>query len=122
MTLGALLIPITAATILNVFLFAGAWKAGQVERRTGVVPWYMIVGSTLYGVPLLAFLYWSRTRPLLTGWDIFGAALAAQIMGGAIVYLILQEVTAARSQTWKERAPMLGICALLIFVVVTLAI
>lgn len=114
--------PIVAATVLNIFLFAGAWKAGQVEKRTGAVPWYMYAGSVAYGLPLLVFLYYAQTRPLNSALDIFGVALVAEGMGAALVHGMVRELITAREQTWKERAPMLGICALLLFVVVTLAL
>lgn len=118
MTLGTLLPPITAATILNIFVFAGAWRSTQVEKRTGKAPWYLAVGITVYGLSNFAFLYFSKTRPLASAADIFGAALGAEALGVLIVYALVKGFIATRADTLRERAPMILAGAFLLFVIV----
>ncbi|MCJ2016859.1 hypothetical protein MKK84_05355 [Methylobacterium sp. E-065] len=48
LTLAKLIGPIAAATILNVFLFAGAWRGHQTEMRIGKDPWWLGAGAVAY--------------------------------------------------------------------------
>jgi hypothetical protein len=64
LTLTTLYPPIAAATILNVFLFALAWKGTQIEKREGESPWSLVLGMLAYLGALAAFIYFSLHRPL----------------------------------------------------------
>jgi hypothetical protein len=113
-----LTVPIAVATVISAFAFAGAWRATKMEKRTGAAPWYLSAGIVAYGLPLAAFLYFARSRTLTSGLDVLAAALAAQAIGAAIVYVITREVITARSQSWRERIPMICIGAFLLCVAV----
>ena len=104
MTLTTLYPPIAAATILNVFLFALAWKGTQIEKREGEPPWSLVLGMLAYLGALAAFIYFSRHRPLAGGFDLFMVALGAQAMGGAIVYALLHAFIFSRGQRKADRA------------------
>lgn len=118
MNLATLLPPIVAATVLNIIVFALAWKGGQIERERGETPWQLTVGMIAYGLPLLVFLYTSRSRPLTHGLDLFGVALAAEAMGGLIVTCLVQGIGSARAQPWRERLPMVAVGSFLLLIAV----
>jgi len=118
MNLATLLPPIVAATVLNIIVFALAWKGGQIERERGEAPWQLPVGMIAYGLPLLVFLYTSRSRPLTHGLDIFGAALGAEAMAAGIVYALAQGIGSAREQTCRERLPMVAVGGFLLLLAV----
>jgi hypothetical protein len=114
-TFATLAAPILLATIINVFAFAGLWQADRIEKRTGVTPWWVAAASLVFGVPLVAFLYYARARTLSGAVDIFCTALAAQGMGAAGVYYIVQGLISIRDETWKERAPVIFGGAFILF-------
>ncbi|KQP81130.1 hypothetical protein ASF60_22445 [Methylobacterium sp. Leaf113] len=93
-----------AATILNVFLFALAWKGTQIEKRDGEPPWSLVLGLLAYLGALGAFVYFSLNRPLVSGFDVFMVAFGAQAMGGAIVHALLHAFIFSRGQRKADRA------------------
>lgn len=109
MTTAALLSPIAAATVLNCFLFALAWRGDRTELRTGKTPWPLVLGIITYCAAVGGFLYFSGGAPLLTGFDRFMAALAGEALGALIMYALLYAFVHSRGQPWRDRAfPILG--------------
>jgi hypothetical protein len=120
-TLGSLLPPLTAATTLSIFVFAAAWHADRVEKRTGVLPWWIIATSLLLGVPFVVFLYYARNRALSGGLDIFCIAVAANVVAAGIAYGLLRFIGSVRSETGKDRAISILGGAVILFCVALLA-
>lgn len=104
MTVAALLPPIAAATILNCFLFALAWRSDRAERQTGKASWRLVLGAVAYCAIVGGFLYVNRSAVLVTGFDRFMVALAAEALGAAIVSALLQAFVQSRGRPWRERA------------------
>lgn len=104
MYLAEIAAPVTAATVVSVFLFAGVWRANQIERVSGNAPWQLTAGVVAYGGLLAAFLIMSRGRHLTSRLDLFAASLAAQAFAGIIVYCLVDAFILKRSQPWRGRA------------------
>lgn len=87
-TLVTLYPPIAAATVVNAFLFAGAWRLHQRESQQGrPATALQALALIAYPAALGLFLYY-RGSGSLTGWsDYFGAALIGEAMGAGIVYM-----------------------------------
>ena len=113
-TFATLYPPITAATIVSVFLFALAWKATQVEKRQGEAPWYLSAGLVAYVGALGLFLYFSLNRPLAGYFDIFATALAAEGTATVIVYGLLNAFVFLRGRSLRERAIPVAISTFLL--------
>lgn len=113
MLLSALIPPIAAATIVNVFLFAASWRAHQVELRTGKTPWPLQIGFIAYALCLGGFVYLTGDTPLRGGFSLLMAALAAQAGGGVIVYALLHAFLFSRGQRRRERAFAMGLALML---------
>lgn len=101
---GYLIGPIAAATVLNAFLFAGAWRGHQVERQTGRDPWWSAVGLALYLAALGGFIYAYRGRHAADFFDIFLVTIAGQACGVVIVYSLLHAFVFTRGKPLKDRA------------------
>ncbi len=104
MTATALLPPIAAATVLNCFLFALAWRGNQAEHRTGETSWLLGAIIMGYSLALGGFFYLHRDAPLLTGFERFMAAVAAECFGGLVVFALLHAFVQTRGQPWRDRA------------------
>ena len=116
LTLGTLLPPIAAATVVNVFLFAGAWRVNQAEERQGKDPWPFVVGLLAY-VGCLTWLFYGRWKAPLAGWlDLFGATLISEAMGGLVVSAILHAFIFSRGQPTQNRVFAVIASALLLYV------
>lgn len=104
MTAATLAPPIAVATILNVFLFAAAWRGTQIERATGKDPWWLGLGIFLYAVLIGSYMYFTRGQPLTGYLDYFLAAIVGQSVGGVAVYSILNALYFSRGQPRANRA------------------
>jgi hypothetical protein len=104
LTLTQLNPPIVAATVLNVFLFAAAWRAGQIEGKAGHAPWWLFPGMVLYGLPLLVGLYLIGDTPVATYPKVFAAAAASEALAVGVVYAILNAFLFTRGQPVEHRA------------------
>lgn len=105
---GYLMAPIAAATVLNAFLFAGAWRGHQVERQTGRDPWWSGAGLGLYIVTLGCILYAYKGQEAVNLFDIFLITIAGQAYGVIIVYAVLYAFVFTRGKPFKDRAfPMI---------------
>ncbi len=108
MTAETLAPPVAAATILNVFLFALAWRATQEEKRRGEAPWSLTIGLLAYAVSLCAYGYSALGRPLAGAVDYFAVTLIGEALGASVVYALLHAFVLTRSQPIKNRAfPMI---------------
>lgn len=114
MTLGTLLPPIAIATVLNAFLFAGAWRATQTEKRTGQAPWYLTLGLAVYAAALGGFAYLSRGRTLSAGFDLFAAAMAGEAFGIVIVWALLNGFMFSRGYPKRQRFLAIGMALALL--------
>lgn len=118
MPLLQLLPPIALATIVNVFLFALAWKQHQAELRTGKYSWPLLVGTTLYGSSIGAFLYLRMDKPVGSHLDHFMMALVAEAMGALVTYGLLNALVLTKGKLIGDRVfylvASLGLLALLI--------
>lgn len=113
LTLGKLIGPIAAATILNAFWFAFIWRGHQHERRQGKMPWQHDLALGAYIAAAGAALYLTKSKPLTTGLDIFGAAFASELLGAVIVYGLLWGFVFTRGQPLRERLFPMG-CSLML--------
>ncbi|WP_125940034.1 hypothetical protein [Methylobacterium indicum] len=88
--------PIAAASIVSVGLFAWGWRYDQYERAGAKAPWYF--QASIFFVPaiygLLAYLL--RNNVPKTYFDFFGAAMIGQCF--AMIFLI-----ALSSAIWGSR-------------------
>lgn len=103
MTPASLFAPIAAATVLNVFLFAGAWRADQIERATGKDHLLSTLGLIAYCVALAGFVYLKHNDGVSGGFDIFMSALAAEAGGAVVVYALLHGFFFSRGQSKGQR-------------------
>lgn len=94
--------------MINVFLFAFAWRGHKIEQETGNAPWWMYIGIIAYGVALLAFLYLTHKTPLITYLDHVMAAILGEAMGVAGVFGILNFFYLSRGRNWVERSFAFG--------------
>lgn len=118
MTLTQLMPPIVAATVLNVFLFAAAWRADQIERATGREPRWLFPGLMLYGLPLLAGFYLIGDTPVATYPKIFFAAVASEALAACVVFAILNAFLFTRGQGVENRAGPIFLAALMAVVLI----
>lgn len=104
LTLGTLIGPIAAATIVTAFWFAAMWRGHQAEKQRGKPTWQYEAG--LYGYMAAAGLifYLTGGKQLATGLDLFGAALVSEGLGIVIVYALLHAFVLSRGRPWAERA------------------
>ncbi|MCF4123839.1 hypothetical protein [Methylobacterium sp. SyP6R] len=88
--------PIAAASIVSVGLFAWMWRYDQYERAGAKSPWYsqvsIFVAPSIYGL----FAYFFRHTVPNTYFELFGAAMLANCL--AMVFLI-----ALSSAAWGSR-------------------
>jgi hypothetical protein len=103
MTLLQLYPAIALATVVNVFLFVGAWRGHKIELQTGEPPWWMYVGGLAYLGTLGTFFYLNRQAPLATYFDFFMAALLGEAMGVLGVFGILNFFFLSRDKAKSER-------------------
>lgn len=103
MTLTDLFPPIAAATVVSAFLFAGMWRASQIERARGAAPWYLVVGGLAYLGALSLFWYLRNGDPLRSGFDVFGAAMIGECGGVFITFAILHAALFSRGQKRSDR-------------------
>jgi hypothetical protein len=118
-TFDTLFAPIAAATILNVFLFAMAWRGHQIEGRDGKEPWQLVVGALAYLLALGGFLYLKIGQPLETPLDVFGTALAGEAMGAAIVFGLINAFIRLRGRPNRERIPAMIASVFLLWICVS---
>lgn len=104
MPLTSLLPPIAAATVLNVFLFALAWRGHQAERRSGRFPRLVFVPLVAYGGAIAIGLWLLGRSPALTSYpEIFVAAAGSQMFGAGVVFAILNALFFTRGQAAEHR-------------------
>ncbi|WHQ70513.1 hypothetical protein [Methylorubrum extorquens] len=103
MPLTSLLPPIAAATVLNAFLFALAWRAAQKERGSGRQSWLLSSGLMLYGVLSLCGFYIIREQSLESYTEVFFVAAVGEALGGGIAYAILDAFVFMRGQNIEHR-------------------
>ena len=108
LTLAKLIGPFAAATILNAFWFAAVWRGHQYERRQGKMPWQFDLALGAYIAAAGVALYFTKSKVLSTGLDLFAAAFASELLGAVIVYGLLWGFVFTRGQTWRERAFPIG--------------
>ena len=104
LTLGTLIGPIAAATIVTAFWFAAMWRGHQLERNEGRLPWPYQIAFFGYMAVAGLILYLIRDRQLATGLDLFGAAIVAEGLGIVVVYALLHAFVLSRGRPWSERA------------------
>lgn len=92
MTLAQLLAPVAAATIVNTLLGGAAWRATQIEKRTGRAPWYLGGGIAVYGLAAAMFVYAYRGAQITTGIEAFAVSLVAEALGVLVIYTLLHAV------------------------------
>ena len=104
LTLAKLIGPIAAATVITAFWFAAMWRGHQLERNGGSLP--LSYQAAFFGYLAVAGLifYLTRDRPLVTGLDLFGAALVSEGLGIVITYGLVHAFVLSRGQPWSERA------------------
>ncbi|MCJ2063237.1 hypothetical protein MKK63_11000 [Methylobacterium sp. J-088] len=119
MTVSSLYPPIAAATIINVALFALAWRGHQAEARSGKAPWWLGFGAAAYAAFGALLVYLRRGQPIASSADLFGAAMVGEAMGALITYGLVYSFVLSKGRPWADRAiPMV---ASLFFVVIAVA-
>jgi len=104
MLLKQLIAPIAAATIVNVILFALAWRGHRQEKRQGKPPWPYEAGLVGYMLVAGAILYMTREGLLTSGLELFGAAMVSEGLGVGVTYTLVHAFILSRGRPWSERA------------------
>lgn len=104
MTVTQLYPAIALATMVNIFVFAWAWRGHKIEQQTGQPPCWMYVGGIAYGGGMAAFLYFRHNAPLSTYLDYVLVALIGEAMGALGVYGIVNFFYLSRGLNGAERA------------------
>jgi hypothetical protein len=104
LTLGKLIGPIAAATILNVIMFALAWRGHRQEREQGKPPRLYEAGLVGYMIAAGLILYVLLEGLLTTGLELFGAALMSEGLGVVITYTFVHAFVLSRGRPWCKRA------------------
>jgi hypothetical protein len=94
---------IALATMINVFLFALAWRGHKIEQETGNAPWWMYVEIIAYGGAMLVFLYFKHKVPIVAYFDLVLTAMFGELMGVGGVYGILNFFYLSRGLNRVER-------------------
>ena len=102
-TLVTLYPPIAAATVVNVFLFAGMWRGYQTERKTGKTSSWLALAFISYTavIGIYAYLFADRAA---TDWPtVFAAAIVGEAAGGVVVCTTLNALVFTRGRPRGER-------------------
>ncbi|TNC16413.1 hypothetical protein FF100_03980 [Methylobacterium terricola] len=118
MTAIGMAMPIAAASIVSVGLFAWMWRGYQHDRARGRAPWYLeislLIIPTIYG----SFVYFLRNTSPTTYFSIFGAAMIAHILCFAVLFILSRVVWIERDKPIRERilptAILIGLITLIL--------
>lgn len=122
MPLTSLLPPIAAATVLNAFLFALAWRAVKRERDSGRQSSLLSFGLMIYGALSMGGLYIIRGQSLAAYTEVFFVAAVGEALGGGIVYATLSAFVFMRGQNIEHRVVPIFAAIFLIGILVAVAL
>lgn len=104
LTLGKLIGPIAAATIVTVFWFAAMWRGHQMERGGMKLPRRYAVALFGYIAALGLVVYFMQGVKISTGIELFAATLAGEGLGIVVVMMLVEAFILSRGRRWSDRA------------------
>ncbi|WP_157080565.1 hypothetical protein [Methylobacterium variabile] len=103
MTAIGMAMPIAAASIVGVSLFAWAWKGNQYDRAKQKSPWYFQISLVSTFLIFGFFVYWLRNVIPQTYLQIFGAAMIGQMFAVMFLFGLSNVIWVERSKPIRQR-------------------